>query len=142
MRRRPVRRRNLLALGALPLAARRRWCNAAAPLQFPRDHGFIRTPMRTEWWYATGWLALGEAEASALRVPAHLLPLAHRHRPEPPEPSPPRQLVFAHTALTDLAAKRAPATTSASSAGFGVAQAVEDDAPRAARLALGARTAA
>src|SRR6185369_13971841 len=105
------RRAALQALLAAPLAAR-----AAAgeddvdatitprPLAFPRDHG-AHPGTRIEWWYATGWL---RADAGAAPVGWQLT--FFRSRTGLAEPGPgrfvPRQLLFAHAAVSDIAAGR------------------------------------
>jgi predicted secreted hydrolase len=68
-------------------------------LQFPLDHG-AHLGSRTEWWYVTGWF--GQAEA-----PSHGLQLTFfRHRTGLAAGLPgrlaPRQLLFAHAAITEL----------------------------------------
>ncbi len=69
-------------------------------LQFPLDHG-AHIGARTEWWYVTGWL--GEADA-----PSHGFQITFfRSRTGLAEALPgrlaPRQILFAHAAITDLA---------------------------------------
>ncbi len=73
-------------------------------LRFPRDHG-AHPGARTEWWYATGWLqAAGEAALLGFQVTFFRsrtglgAGLTGRFVP--------RQLIFAHAALTDLRAGR------------------------------------
>jgi predicted secreted hydrolase len=67
------------------------------PLQFPRDHG-AHPEYRTEWWYATGWLAAGN-EPLGFQVTffRSRLPFATDN----PSDFTPRQIVFAHAALSD-----------------------------------------
>ncbi|MBI5721098.1 MAG: carotenoid 1,2-hydratase [Burkholderiales bacterium] len=88
------------------------------PLQFPRDHG-AHLGTRTEWWYLTGWLAPEQAADSA---PTHGFQVtffrsqvaatdradaaAARGGPGLPGRFAPRHLLFAHAAVTDLAAGR------------------------------------
>lgn len=86
------------------------------PLQFPRDHG-AHPAQRTEWWYATGWLRPAAPHASG---PQRAAPPAgadtdllgfqvtfFRSRTGYASTSrsrlAPRQLLFAHAAVTDLA---------------------------------------
>jgi len=104
------RRRLLLAL--LPAAAVAQ-AAAAAPapdtvrrgraLVFPRDHG-AHLEARTEWWYATGWLGPAEAPTHGVQVTFFRSRtglaegLAGRFAA--------RHLLFAHAAVTDLAAGR------------------------------------
>ena len=67
------------------------------PLQFPLDHG-AHPEYRTEWWYATGWLAAGN-EPLGFQVTffRSRLPFATDN----PSDFTPRQIVFAHAALSD-----------------------------------------
>ncbi|MGH8737154.1 MAG: lipocalin-like domain-containing protein [Burkholderiales bacterium] len=68
------------------------------PLQFPRDHG-AHPDFRTEWWYATGWLATGSNQPLGFQVTffRSRLPFATGN----PSAFTPRQIVFAHAALSD-----------------------------------------
>ena len=77
-------------------------------LRFPRDHG-AHPASRIEWWYATGWLDGDDGR------PRHGFQLTFfrsrvgdgRGRPDLADGRfAPRQLLFAHAALTDLAAGR------------------------------------
>lgn len=70
-------------------------------MEFPRDHG-AHLPARTEWWYATGWLA--EREAGE---PSHGFQVTFfRSRTGLAQGNPSRfaarHLLFAHAALTTL----------------------------------------
>ena len=73
-------------------------------LSFPRDHG-AHPGARIEWWYATGWLQAG-ARAPLLGFQVTFFrsrtgvgdAVAGRFAP--------RQLLFAHAAVTDVAVKR------------------------------------
>ena len=76
-------------------------------LQFPVDHG-AHPEFRTEWWYATGALRTPADELLGFQitffrsrvdalVPAHGTPVGRFA---------PRHLLFAHAALTDVAAQR------------------------------------
>ena len=92
-------------------------------LRFPRDHG-AHPDFRTEWWYATGVLRtpageelgfqltffrsrVDEAQGRNLSMAASTLGGAH---PASQSPSvgrfAPRQLLFAHAAVTDVAARQ------------------------------------
>ena len=66
-------------------------------LRFPRDHG-AHPDFRTEWWYATGWLAAGK-EPLGFQVTffRSRLPFATAN----PSAFTARQIVFAHAALSD-----------------------------------------
>lgn len=106
-------RRSLLGHAAATLATTLAGSAAAAmpasrvrrghTLAFPRDHG-AHPDFRTEWWYATGWLGTAQA-------PTHGFQLTFfRSRTglaaDLPGRLAPRQLLFAHAALTDLAGRR------------------------------------
>ena len=103
----PARRR-WLALLALGTGATRP-ARAADPvrrgraLAWPRDHG-AHLEQRTEWWYATGWLGSAEAPSHGFQV------TFFRSRTglagDLPGRLAPRQLLFAHAAVTDLGARR------------------------------------
>lgn len=97
-----MRRRHLLWLAgaaALPAHAQIR----RRPLVFPRDHG-AHPDTRTEWWYATGWAGTPEAprwgyQLTFFRSRTGLAEdLQSRFAP--------RQILFAHAALTDLGTRR------------------------------------
>ena len=95
-------------------------------LRFPRDHG-AHPGARIEWWYATGWLLAegqgapnaggrvspGSSNGSTAAAPAYGFQLTFfRSRTGLGGDAPttgrfsPRQLLFAHAAITDLAARR------------------------------------
>lgn len=99
-------------------------------LEFPRDFG-AHPLARTEWWYATGWLA-SDAAAAARREPAFGFQLTFfRSRGEVPADHPSRfaasQILFAHAALTDLGERRLRHDQRIARRGFGVGVASEDD---------------
>jgi predicted secreted hydrolase len=110
----PQRRRWLLGLWALGTPVRGGQ-TAADPgpvedsvrrgraLAFPRDHG-AHPAARTEWWYATGWLGTEAAPELGFQL------TFFRSRTGLAEGNPsrfaPRQLLFAHAAVTDLLAQR------------------------------------
>ena len=102
LRRRSLMRsvmRSSLALGALPLAARADKVRLGRPIIFPRDHG-AHSGSRIEWWYATGWLGTFAQPQFGFQVTffRSLTGLAAEGRFAA------RQLLFAHAALTDVAA--------------------------------------
>ena len=72
-------------------------------LVFPRDHG-AHPDTRTEWWYATGWLGAPAAPTHGFQV------TFFRSRTGLAADSTSRfaarQVLFAHAAVTDLAARR------------------------------------
>jgi predicted secreted hydrolase len=91
-----VRRRAFLTLMALPLLGAKVQYPEVKPrsLVFPRDHG-AHPDFRVEWWYVTGWLD----DALGFQV------TFFRARPEEESDNPssfnPRQVLFAHAALSD-----------------------------------------
>ena len=96
-----LRRRALLGLGAVGL-----WPGAAPglparPLQFPRDHG-SHPELRTEWWYITG-----HAEAAGRHWGFQVT--FFRSRVDATQglrsAFAAKQLLFAHAAVTDVAAR-------------------------------------
>lgn len=87
-------------------------------LAFPQDHG-AHLGARTEWWYLTGWLANEGAAGTAggatpthgfqitffrSRAAAATAPDAASAPQQAPGRFAPRHLLFAHAAITDLAA--------------------------------------
>ena len=77
-------------------------------LRFPADHG-AHPDTHIEWWYVTGWLASVNALAATKPVPEFGFQVTFfRSRTDLAQTSASRfaarQLVFAHVALTDLAA--------------------------------------
>jgi len=122
-----MRRRDFLALAGaslcLPFAVRAQGeypLVTPRPLVFPRDHG-AHPAFRTEWWYITGWL--GEERGFQLTF--------FRNRPGVAEDNPsafaPKQLLFAHAAVSDARQGRLLHDQRVVRAGFGLAEAREDD---------------
>jgi predicted secreted hydrolase len=72
-------------------------------LTFPRDHG-AHPEARTEWWYATGWLGDESAPTHGVQVTffRSRTGLAADSRSRFAA----RHVLFAHAAVTDLAARR------------------------------------
>jgi predicted secreted hydrolase len=105
----------LLGAGAPPFAAVRH----GVPLRFPADHG-AHPDFRTEWWYVTGWLDTPQG-------PRGFQITFFRSRPELAQDNPsaftPRQIIFAHAALSDPGHGRLRHATRIARAGFGLAQA-------------------
>jgi predicted secreted hydrolase len=91
-------------------------------LTFPADEG-SHPAYRTEWWYITGWLSDAEQRPLGFQV------TFFRSRPGVDEANPsrfaPKQLLFAHAAISDPSrGELLPAERSAR-AGFGLAEAAE-----------------
>lgn len=68
------------------------------PLAFPRDHG-AHPEFRTEWWYATGWLALPDGKP--LGFQSTFFRVRTGIGEDNPSAFAPRQLLVAHAALAD-----------------------------------------
>jgi predicted secreted hydrolase len=92
---------------------------------FPADHG-AHPAFRTEWWYATGWLHTEDNREVGFQV------TFFRTRPDVDQRNPskfaPKQIIFAHAALSDPAVGRLLHDQRIARAGFGLAQAAEGDA--------------
>ena len=116
-----MRRRAFLSLGVLPLLGSASY-PAVTPrkLVFPRDHG-AHPDFRIEWWYVTGWLA----------GPVGFQVTFFRARPENDDPANPssfnpRQVLFAHAAVSDPKRGRLVHDERAARAGLSLAQAETD----------------
>src|SRR5262245_36597966 len=76
---------------------------AGRVLRFPRDHG-AHLGARNEWWYATGWLDTPSGTPIGFQI------TFFRHRTGLADTLPgrfaPRQLLFAHAAISDITARR------------------------------------
>jgi predicted secreted hydrolase len=125
----PMKRRTFLALPLVAVAS-----SASAqvdfeqvvsgrPLRFPSDHG-SHPGFRTEWWYATGWVADAAGNAYGVQV------TFFRNRPGVAEANTSefaaRQLVLAHAAIADPGRKRLLHDQRAAREGFGLAGAAEE----------------
>ena len=96
-----------------------------AEFRFPRDHG-AHPAYRTEWWYFTGWLDAPDGRPIGFQI------TFFRSRPgiDPANPSAfaPRQIIFAHAALSDPARGRLIHDQRIARQGLGIAEAYEGDA--------------
>ena len=94
-------------------------------LSFPADHG-AHPMFRTEWWYVTGWLRTEAGEDLGFQV------TFFRSRPPlaggNPSAFAPRQVLFAHAALSDPARGRLLHGQRIAREGFGLARAARGDA--------------
>ena len=109
----PLQRRrwliSALALAAAPVRASDSAADdrvtAGRVLRFPRDHG-AHPAARIEWWYATGWLDAGAGGTSGALLGFQLtfFRSATQLATDLPGRFAPRQLLFAHAAVTDVAA--------------------------------------
>src|SRR5687768_3868793 len=95
-----------------------------AEFRFPRDHG-AHPAFRTEWWYFTGWLETEEGRPLGFQITF----FRSRPRTDPANPSvfAPRQILFAHAALSDPERRRLVHDQRIARAGFGLAEAAERD---------------
>ncbi len=96
-----------------------------AAFHFPADHG-AHPEFRNEWWYITGWLNGPGGRPMGFQV------TFFRFRPGIAEDNPsafePRQILFAHAALSDPAAGKLLHQERIYRAGFGLAEAATHDA--------------
>jgi predicted secreted hydrolase len=95
-----------------------------AGIRFPRDHG-AHPAYRTEWWYFTGWLDAPDGRPIGFQI------TFFRSRPSTGSANPsafaPRQIIFAHAALSDPAKGRLIHDQRVARQGFGIAEAHEED---------------
>lgn len=96
-------------------------------LRFPRDFG-AHPAFQTEWWYITGALHVGapsQARSYGFQITffRSRVDVAARN----PSQFAAKQLVFAHTALSDLQGQQLLHDQRIARAGFGLAQALEGD---------------
>jgi predicted secreted hydrolase len=93
-------------------------------LVFPRDHG-SHPGFRTEWWYITGWVRDARGRDFGIQV------TFFRSRPGVAEGSAsqfaPAELLFAHAAVADPSLGRLRHDQRAARAGFGLAQASQEN---------------
>ncbi|MBX3607811.1 MAG: carotenoid 1,2-hydratase [Piscinibacter sp.] len=121
-----MRRRPLLAAGlALALPGHAAPVAPGRGLVFPRDHG-AHPEQRTEWWYATGWLAAPGTEAPAFGFQVTFFRSRTGVAEDHPSRFAARQLLFAHAALTDLDGGRLLHDQRIGRAGFGNVAAEKD----------------
>lgn len=94
---------------------------AGHALRFPVDFG-AHPDFRTEWWYVTGWLQ------TPTGAPLGFQATFFRSRPALDQTNPsrfaPKELLFAHVAISDPAVGRLQHDQRAARAGFGLAQAL------------------
>jgi predicted secreted hydrolase len=93
-----------------------------AGLQFPRDFG-SHPQFRNEWWYITGWLKADDGRELGMQI------TFFRNRPRIAEDVAsnfsPRQLLFAHAALSDPGSGKLLHDQRAARSGLGLAEARE-----------------
>jgi predicted secreted hydrolase len=112
----------LLAGGACAATGDYPQVRPVVALQFPRDAG-SHPQFRNEWWYITGWLKTQDGSRLGMQI------TFFRNRPRIAEDSAsrfaPRQLLFAHAALSDPGSGSLLHDQRAARAGFGLARAEE-----------------
>jgi predicted secreted hydrolase len=114
-----------LALGQTPPGGQPRFApvRPGTRLEFPSDHG-AHPDFRTEWWYVTGWLRAG-SQTLGFQI------TFFRSRPAIDQRNPsafaPRQIIFAHAALSDPRVGRLIHAQKIARAGFGLAEAQTGD---------------
>jgi len=120
----PARRHWLLAAGLLAWGAP---ALALPPrtLAFPRDHG-SHPDLRTEWWYITGHARTQDGRLWGFQITFFRSRVAATQDMRSAFAA--RQLLFAHAALTDVQGARQWHDQRIARAGFGIAQASQDDA--------------
>jgi predicted secreted hydrolase len=91
---------------------------------FPRDHG-AHPQYRTEWWYITGWL---DAPGGPLGFQITFFRTRPPGDPANPSAFAPRQILFAHAALSDPKVGHLLHGERIAREGFGLAQASTRDA--------------
>ncbi len=72
-------------------------------LAFPRDHG-AHAGARIEWWYATGWLQATDGDAGLVGFQLTFFRSRTGVADQLPGRFAPRQLLFAHAAVSDIGA--------------------------------------
>ena len=122
--------RLMLGVAALAAAVPYPVVRPGVALHFPADHG-AHPQFRTEWWYVTGWLRTADGQSLGFQV------TFFRVRPPVDARNPsrfaPRQVLFAHAALSDPASGRLLHGERTAREGFGLAAAAVGDADVALR---------
>jgi predicted secreted hydrolase len=98
--------------------------NPDVVLRFPADHG-AHPAFRTEWWYITGWLDAADGKQLGFQVTFFRM-----HPPgdgNNPSAFAPKQILFAHAALSDPAVGHLLHDQRVARAGFGLAEASTAD---------------
>jgi predicted secreted hydrolase len=115
----------LAALIALPLrAADFTPVKPGVALQFPRDFG-AHPGYKTEWWYATGWIATPDGRQLGYQVTFFRAGTGHGR--ENPSQFAPTDVIVAHAALSDPAVGKLLHDQRTARAGFGLAGAAIQD---------------
>jgi predicted secreted hydrolase len=113
-----------LAIAAPLHAAEFAIVQPSVTLAFPRDHG-AHPDFRTEWWYVTGWLKTAKAEDLGFQITFFRSKLPGDTAN--PSAFAPRQIIFAHAAVSDPALGKLRHGQRIARAGFGLAGAKTGD---------------
>lgn len=89
-------------------------------IELPTDFG-AHPAFRTEWWYATGWLAMSDGKPLGFQVT--FFRSATENDRANPSAFAPRQLIIAHAALSDPAVGKLQHDQKSAREGFGLAYA-------------------
>ncbi len=95
-------------------------------IEFPRDEG-SHPAFRTEWWYVTGWVTDEAGKERGFQVTFFRSRSPSAAAQENPSKFAPRQLLFAHAALSDPQVGHLLHEQRAARAGFGLSEAREGD---------------
>jgi len=95
-------------------------------IEFPRDEG-SHPAFRTEWWYVTGWVTDDAGKERGFQVTFFRSRPAAAAAQENPSRFAPRQLLFAHAALSDPQTGHLLHEQRAARPGFGLSEACEGD---------------
>ena len=115
----------LAVLAAMPLrAADFAPVKPGVQLQFPRDFG-AHPAYKTEWWYATGWLATPDGRQLGYQVTFFRASTGHGRNN--PSQFAAKDIIVAHVALSDPAVGRLLHDQRTARAGFGLAGAATQD---------------
>jgi predicted secreted hydrolase len=90
-------------------------------IRFPQDEG-SHPQFRLEWWYVTGWLDLPDRSPAGFQVTFFRV-LSDKAHADNPSRFNPRQILFAHAALSDPKIGKLLHGEKLARAGFGVAEA-------------------
>lgn len=95
---------HFLALGILSPVSAQDWAKIQPPLEFefPRDHG-SHPSYRTEWWYVTGTISDSDETQYGYQVTFFRTGLDPGKHAEGDSNLRPRQVLFGHVALADIA---------------------------------------
>lgn len=93
-------------------------------LSFPQDFG-AHPHYRSEWWYVTGWLQTADGKPLGFQVT--FFRFATEHDAANPSRFAPRQLIFAHVALSDPTIGKLLHDQKSAREGFGIAYAREEN---------------